>query len=236
MKKIITALFFLVILFTMSPVFSELPEIHNLDKAEGLNSLGLFRGSDTGFDLDKPLKRSEAVVMLLRLLGKEGMALNQSAENPFGDVPSWAEPYIAYAFSQKYCNGISETEFGASENITANQYTTFLLRALGFSDISGDFAWDNSLDKAYEIRLIDNEQYSRLKAAAGSDFLRDDMVLLSYNALKAKMKGSEITLIGRLVDVEKIIPREQAIKSGIYDASKEIITIPQTICAKPPII
>ncbi|MBQ5355183.1 MAG: hypothetical protein IIU08_04870, partial [Clostridia bacterium] len=59
--------------------------------AAALKSLGLFRGvSDTNFDLNRAPTRVEALVMLIRTLGKESEALGGNWTHPFTDVPSWA--------------------------------------------------------------------------------------------------------------------------------------------------
>lgn len=38
--------------------------------------------------------------MLIRLLGEESEALSCTAYQPFTDVPDWALPYAAYAYSK----------------------------------------------------------------------------------------------------------------------------------------
>ena len=72
--------------------------------AASLKTLTLFRGSDTGygegFDLEKAPTRMEALIMLIRLLGEESEALTCTAYQPFTDVPDWALPYAAYAYSK----------------------------------------------------------------------------------------------------------------------------------------
>ncbi|MDD2637132.1 MAG: hypothetical protein PHW82_16705, partial [Bacteroidales bacterium] len=67
-------------------------------KAAALKQLGLFKGvSDTNFDLNRAPTRTESLVMLIRVLGKEAEALNGSFSHPFTDVPSWADKYVGYA-------------------------------------------------------------------------------------------------------------------------------------------
>ena len=43
--------------------------------ADVLNTLGLFKGTENGYELDKPLTRMEALIMLIRLSGNELDAL-----------------------------------------------------------------------------------------------------------------------------------------------------------------
>ena len=41
------------------------------EQADILNQLGLFRGTDNGYQLEKNFTRAEGATMLVRLLGKE---------------------------------------------------------------------------------------------------------------------------------------------------------------------
>ena len=42
-----------------------------VSSAEALKELDLFRGTDKGFELEKPMTRAEAAAMLVRFLGAE---------------------------------------------------------------------------------------------------------------------------------------------------------------------
>lgn len=54
--------------------------------------MNLFKGvSDTNFDLGRAPSRIEALVIMLRLMGKEAEILAGEYQHPFTDVPSWAE-------------------------------------------------------------------------------------------------------------------------------------------------
>jgi hypothetical protein len=164
--------------------------------AAELKVWGLFRGvSDTDFDLYRKPTRTEAVTMLVRALGKEAEALSGAQtglwRHPFTDVPEWADPYIGYAYANGLTNGISATQFGAADAASANMYLTFMLRALGYSDAAGDFSWESPDALAAEVGLltlpVDTE-----------DFYRRDVVLVSFQALSAYMKGEDVTLAFRL--------------------------------------
>lgn len=51
-------------------------------QAQMLCDLGLFRGTENGFELEKPMTRAEAAAMLTRLLGAEQEALQSGAGAP----------------------------------------------------------------------------------------------------------------------------------------------------------
>ena len=158
-----------------------------------LKSLGLFKGvSDTNFDLNREPSRVEALVMLIRVLGKESEVLNGEYVHPFIDVPDWANKYVGYAYENGLTKGISDTEFG-SENATSEMYITFVLRALGYSDVNeSDFSWDNPYTLAKNINILPD-------LVDIENFLRADVVVVSHYALSAILKGSEQTLAEKLI-------------------------------------
>ena len=67
--------------------------------------MGLFLGTDHGYELDRAATRVEGVVMLIRMLGEEEAALAYTGAQPFRDVPEWASKYVAYAYGMGYTKG-----------------------------------------------------------------------------------------------------------------------------------
>lgn len=185
MKRIIIMIILFVFLFSNSAFGEEYTEL-----AEKLKEIGVFKGTENGFELDREPTRVEGLIMFIRLIGKEDEALEQDWSHPFTDVPSWADRYVGWAFQHGYINGISETQFGTG-NIKAKSFITLLLRAFGYDDSRGDFNWENSIEKAREIGIIDHSKANELNT---KKFLRDDVVFLLYNALNVNLKDSNITL------------------------------------------
>jgi len=182
----------------------------NFDRADALKTMNFFRGSDIGYELDRGATRTEALVMLLRLLGEEEEALAFNGEMPFTDVPAWAKNYVAYAYDKGYTKGVSETKFASNELTTANQYMTFLLRALGYDDENGDFIWNRALDFAKSNGDLTEGEFIQL---ATSNFLRDHLAYISYQMLFAKMKDGDVTLLDKLI--ESGVVTEDAARAGI---------------------
>ena len=157
--------------------------------ANALYEFGLFNGTGVAEDgtpiysLDKSSTRQEAVVMLVRLLGKENEANHCTTKHPFTDVDAWADKYVSYAYSQNIAKGVSSTLFGSNQSVNAQQYITFLLRALGYNDSKGDFSYENALAFSDSIGLT-NGVY-----ALSDVFLRRDMAWLSSGALLQDMKA-----------------------------------------------
>ena len=161
--------------------------------AENLKNLGLFQGvSETDFALNRAPTRVEALVMLIRLLGDGAEAQSSRATHPFTDVPQWADGYVGYAYQKGLTNGVSETTFGTG-TASAQMYLTFVLRALGYSDTNGkDFSWNNPYSLAETTGVLP-ERVDRV------NFLRGDVVLISYAALEANLNRSSKTLAQKLI-------------------------------------
>lgn len=177
--------------------------------ASDLKSLSLFKGvSDTDFALDKAPTRTEAVAILVRMLGEEGTSQSGSWTQPFNDVPSWANKYIGYAYSEGYAKGVTGTQFG-SGNASSAVFLTLMLRALGYSDASGDFTYSDPYTLSKSIGLLPD-------MVDTSNFLRADAVLISYSALSVNLKGSSQTLADKLIS-EGVFT--QADFAKYYDAS-----------------
>lgn len=168
--------------------------------AASLKTLGLFRGSDTGygegFDLEKAPTRMEALIMLIRLLGEEEEALSCTAAHPFTDVPAWANGYAAYGYRMGYTDGMSRTVFGTNVSATAEMYTEFLLRALHYSSTAqSDIS--NAPERAYFAGVLTAGEVTALRSG---EFLRADVAYLSYYALETAVSGGDTlgeTLIAR---------------------------------------
>ena len=165
-----------------------------------LHALGLFQGvgdnadGTPNFALDRVPTRNEAVTMLVRLLGKENEALNGTWTTPFTDVANWARPYVGYAYVNELTTGTSATTFSGTETITASQYITFVLRALGYSSGS-DFAWDKAWELSDELGFTHGEYSS-----ASRTFTRGDVAEISLSALTASCKDSDKLLYELLIE------------------------------------
>ena len=67
--------------------------------AKELQTLGLFQGTERGYELGRDATREEAVAMLVRLLGKENEAYQGQWAHPFTDVSRWAQPYVCLLYT-----------------------------------------------------------------------------------------------------------------------------------------
>ena len=135
-------------------------------QAQMLCDLGLFRGTENGFELEKPMTRAEAAAMLTRFFGAEQEALAGDWSHPFTDVPQWADKYVGWLYESGLTKGTSASTYDAEENVTCEQYNTFLARALSTSG-----SWISPAERA-EINACDE-----------AGFVRGDAVSLSARAL-----------------------------------------------------
>ena len=166
-------------------------------EAETLNKLGLFLGTERGFELHRLASRAESAVMLTRLLGKESLAKELNAKHPFRDSYPWADSYLGYLYQERLTNGVGNDLYGFGESVTPDQFVTFLLRSLGYQDGEGkDFTFDGALEKGLEVGLYSREQYDRLQSMAW--LTRGHCALLSYQALFVPLKDSDVFLLEKL--------------------------------------
>lgn len=207
--------------------------------AVNLKTLGLFKGvSDTNFDLNREPTRIEAVVMLIRLLGKDAEAKNGTWTHSFTDVPQWANNYIGYAFSKGLVKGSSDTKFGTG-TATAQALLTLVLRALGYSDAQGaDFTYSDPFTLAKSIGVLPDFVDTK-------DFLRADSVIIMYASLCATIKGTSGTLADKLIsdgvftktqfdaayDKSTISNAAKAISSGSMTTGNQYASIKRTLKA-----
>lgn len=166
-------------------------ETDSLRAAESLYQLGLFNGTGAyadgspKFELDRVPTRFEAVTMLVRLLGKEAEAKSGAWTTPFTDLEPWAAPYVGYAYANQLTSGVSGERFGGEEKVTAAQYLTFVLRALGYRS-GEDFDWSRAWELTDQLGLTAGRYHAQT-----TRFLRGDVALISCNALNIACKDSD---------------------------------------------
>ncbi|NLL38638.1 MAG: hypothetical protein GX254_03500 [Clostridiales bacterium] len=218
--RLTAVLLTLVLILGALPLTSEASFIPSHIAADTLNRLGLFKGSDSGYELDRQITKQEAVTMLVRLLGKEQEAVAYTGtECPFSDVEGWAKGYVSVAYNNDLVLGTSESWLGAASLADAKTFITFTLRALGYSEEAGDFTYNNAISFSDSIGLTNGEYRNSSHA-----FLREDAVLLSYNALITPMKKGDKKLIEHLIELG-VIDRENLLDtnlSGYYNYGKTL--------------
>lgn len=189
--------------------------------AETISAIGVLKGDTadgvTEEYLAKETTRIQAAIMYLRLQGKEKEALAFTGTANFKDAGTmaWAggKAVMAYLKANPQLGWIgSETgDFNPSEKVTVKQYYKVMLEALGYrqttSTITGDFEWKNVMSFA-KSKGLDN-------LTDDINFTNNDLAIATVEALKAKVKGTAVTLAVKLVDAG-LIDKAAAIRVGLY--------------------
>ena len=191
--------------------------------ASALKALSLFKGTDTGygggFDLEVTPTRIQALIMLIRLLGEEDEALACTSPAPFKDISSgyWGRPYIAYACEKGYTNGVEDNKFAPDRSASEGMYVEFVLRALGYSDTTQTDV-STAADRALSAGVLTAGERAALRA---NDFLRADVVYLSWYALGVPLYGGALTLHEKL-EAAGVFPAEAYVRAGTLVTSARL--------------
>ena len=153
---------------------------------ETLSALNVVRGA---YNVDDPATRAQAAVILVRLAGAESAAAADRTHIPFQDVPAYALQSVRYAYGKSWLTGVTGDTFGASEAITTQSYCAALLRMLGYT--SEDFSYDTAVTLARHM-AVTSRSY-------GDTLSRGDLFELTAGALYAQYRGSDDTVLDRLV-------------------------------------
>lgn len=159
-------------------------------QARMLKALGLFKGTDKGFELEKPMTRAEAAVMLTRLLGAEAEAKTQDNPHPFTDVPAWASPYVGWLYANGLTKGVSGKAYGSQRSVTCQQFGVFLTRATYNPEKREEFiaSWRKSAAQTGLPDPFEQNQITTPEETAACDkagFLRADAAAMSVRLLSA---------------------------------------------------
>lgn len=198
------------------------PDERYAEEAEALRSMGLISGTNSGLELTRPLTRAEGLALMLILFGEGATALGDTGTAPFTDIQGhWAERYIIYAYNRGYTAGTSATAFSPENFFSADMFVTLVLAALGH-DKSSDFFWKNALEYAAAHEIISAGQIE----PARDFFNRDQLMHIGYQTLSARFKGSDETVLDRLLRQGVIDPQKAATALGI--------SVPETVSEVAP--
>ena len=152
-----------------------------------LNKLGILKGGDKGLDLQKALTRAEGAVLYARLGGYDADIADFAKTDPkyatgFTDVPKWAAPTVNYLHYKGLIQGVSPTKFGSDQAMTADQYSTLLLRLVGYES-GKDFKWNEAFSKANSLKLFDSAKLPGKSELDSGEFNRGSVAYMSYMTL-----------------------------------------------------
>ena len=157
--------------------------------AQMLFELGLFRGTDQGFELERSMTRGEAAVMVTRFFGGEEEALEQNQPAPFDDASSWAVPYVGWLYRNGLTQGISKIKYGSSQPITFAQFAVMLNRRL-----DPEMRYEQCVEFGCQIASQDQ------MAQGDRPILRGEAVELAANGLSCMTKADSQNLAMALLE------------------------------------
>lgn len=223
MKKTLSLLLVLaMVLGSFSFAFADEAKVDPaVEAGEFLKKAGVLEGSDSGdLMLDKQLKRQDAVVLLSRLMKAEEEAKKfpVTEEYPtFKDITNnYYKPYLAWAQANKYYEGHNAEKFGYGEFLTAQQYATVLLRALGY-EVNDAEAYKAAFETAKKLGIMKD-----LKVEEKAEITRGQMAQMTFNALGLKMKGSDKTL-AEFLGIEMPAPAELKVEKVETENLGEVV-------------
>lgn len=224
LKKLVALFVAIAMISTlMVPAFAD-SSFKYEEEAKDMYDLGLFLGeSETEYvpNLGELLSRETGAVMLLRIFAQEDEALEMSEEDAdakladFKDgatVANWAKKQVAYATDKGYIKGYPDGTFAPKEALNGKAYCSLVLQLLGYD---GDFNYHTAATSLSEVGGLTSAEAAIFNS--NDPINRDSLVGISYGALKATFKGSNETLIQRLVRLEKV-DANLAKDKGLIDA------------------
>ena len=188
----------------------------NTQYADTLYELGLFKGTDNGYELEKTFTREEAATVLVRLLGEEKNVALKTYPTLFTDVESdrWSFPYVMYCYENEITRGTGEDTFSPVQEISAEEFVTLVLRLLGYTDAEPKTA----LEDCIYLNLLNSEIAKELELS--SSFTRNDMVYIVYRSLMTKTASGDI--LADILAEKAVISEEEAEEFDVYGSADNI--------------
>jgi len=174
-----------------------------------LMKVGVLEGINGELKLEDNLRRQDAVVLVARLHGAEDEAKKFPTDDlKFTDFKDpFYRPIIAWAVANDLVEGHTPERFGFNEDVTAQQYATILLRALGYNDdVAGKDGYAKALELAKKLGVLENVEVENDTAIT-----RGQMAVMTFNALGVKMKDSDKTL-AEFLGIEMPVEKETELK------------------------
>ena len=159
--------------------------------ADALTVLHILAG-EPDRDLTAPATRAQAAVLLVRLSGGEKHPDTDGWFAGFRDVPEWARTAVNYAARRGWVSGVSNVSFAPNGALNADAWCAMLLRMLGYTEKTGDFEISDAAAFAWRIGVTERQLTGTLNCG--------DLYESMYDALDFPYKGTETTVLARLID------------------------------------
>ena len=172
------------------------------EKADILNELGIMKGNGTSYDLDGNLLRSHAATFIVRLIGREQEALENSSYKytEYTDVSTdaWYAPYVGYCEDKGIINGYSDGTFKPDDYVSEKAFLKLVLTSLQY-EYGKDFDWGQVYGQAYTVGIVKDSSY-KTKEEDNNSYTRSDVVEVLYEALRTVPKGENKRVVQLFID------------------------------------
>ena len=184
MKKIFAL--FLAVLMMLTAFYAMAEEKNMLSREEiplynggGLDRLGVLKGTEKGFELEREVTRAEALTFISRTLAMDEEVAKQS---PFTDVKGyWAEKTVDLFYEKGFVDGVSETLYAPERSVTGQEFMKILLSSMGYENIT----LENALEKGTEYEVLSNN-FTKSVVKQNFTLLRSDVLRIIHSAFTAK--------------------------------------------------
>lgn len=191
MKKVLALILALIMVFPMLSITAE--EKNMLSREEiplynggGLNRIGILKGTEKGFELEREVTRAEALTFIMRTLAMDDEGAKAS---PFTDIKGhWAEKTVDLFYEKGFVDGISETVYAPDRSVTGQEFIKILLSAMGYSGIT----LENALEKGMEYEVLSNN-FTKSVVKQNFTLTRSDVTRIIHSALSAKCADGVMT-------------------------------------------
>jgi hypothetical protein len=152
------------------------------DAVTNLFDLGIISGyTDGTFRPDQPVTRGEMARLIIAALEMDDEAIQIYASGLSDVGKHWAKGYVGYADKLDIVTGYPDKTFKPQNNVSYYEVITMLVRALGYTDVTG--AWPNNYEsKAIGIGLLEDKL-----SAGSSQATRGEVALLLDKAIRIPM-------------------------------------------------
>jgi len=202
-------------------------------EAEALHQLGLYNGISNRLfnpDLDGKPTRETAILFLSRLFGHKVQQLSSEKTDRLlgsyrdhADIYSGARAHFAYAIQEGLVKGESASRLGPKSPISLEQYSTLVLRYLGFDPVYG-----KAVEQLIERGILTKQEASGWGKAS---FDKAAMIGIAYQVLTAQ-NSKNVKVINMLVELGAV-NSETARKLGIWTPETETEQVHGTPTSSP---
>ena len=211
---------------TSAASYADVDSADNVEAIEVMKAVSVMVGDENGnFNPDKNVTRAEMAVVMANLLDLQVEDF-VGASIPFTDVPEWAHSFVAACYADGITGGISATQYGSNNSVTATQAALMLLKALGYFQYSSDFGTDwqvATIKQASNIGLFDG-----IDSARNAAMTRNEVAQIALNALESTLvepdgtPGNITTSDGTVINLGSVTYKDRQSSNEKYKAiSKE---------------